>query len=104
MDLDAVPGTPDEFVAVLEAAEAHDMRVHPFPPKSVLWSSPPDGWSWGTDRWMMSLRPRLNADGVHWLIEFSDDEGHNGWFDPTLALEVIEGATIEAILRRGIPQ
>jgi hypothetical protein len=101
VNLDAVPGTPAEFVPLLEAAEANDMRVHPFPPRSFLWKYDPDGWSWGTDSWMMSLRPRPNANGVRWLIEFGDDEGHNGWLDPALALEVIEGTTIETILRRG---
>lgn len=95
MDLDAVPGTPSEFVPLLELAEQHDMRVHPFPPRSFLWTSDPDGWSWGTDSWSMYLRPRLCAGGVDWQIEYSDDDGHNAWLDTDHATKIILGEEID---------
>lgn len=96
MDLDAV-STPTEFVPLLLLAEAHDMRLHPFPPKSFLWTGPPDGWSWGTDSWSLYLRPRLTADGVIWLIEYDDDSARHGWVTVTEALRLIEGATIDQL-------
>lgn len=95
MDLDAVPATPSEFVPLLELAEANDMRVHPFPPRSFLWTSDPDGWSWGTDSWSMYLRPRLGAEGVTWLIEYTDDNNHHAWLDLPTALMVTRGESLD---------
>lgn len=95
VDLSAVPGTPAEFVVLLETADAHDMRVNPFPPRSFLWTGPPDGWSWGTETWSMYLRPRLHADGVAWLIEYDDDGGHHVWLEPDHALRVLHGEPLD---------
>lgn len=94
-DTSAVTGTPSEFEPLLALAVEHDLCVTPFPPKSFLWTSPPDGWSWGTDSWHMSLRPHLvefgDAPGVTWMIEYSDDDGHHAWIDRRIAAEIIEG-------------
>jgi hypothetical protein len=95
-NLDAVPGTPAEFVPLLEAAEAADLCVTPFPPKSFLWTMPPDGWSWGTDSWHMTLRPVLiENDGVAWWIEYSDDDGRHAILGTNRALSVIAGNSVD---------
>lgn len=90
-DLSVVPGTPRDFVPLMQAAEAHDLCVTPFPPRSFLWTSDPDGWSWGTDSWHMTLRPALAESGVYWRIEYSDDEGRHALLDIEHAWQVIEG-------------
>lgn len=88
------PDPPAEFTPVIEAAKAADCYVNPFPPRSWLYPHDPDGWSWGTDSWMMTLRPRLTAGGVTWFIEYSDDDGHNAWLDAEHALKIIRGEPI----------
>lgn len=93
-DVSAVPGTPSELLPLLEAAAAADCYVRPFPPKSFLWTGSPDGWSWGTESWMMSVRPRLIESGVYWRIEYSDDDGHNAILDIEHAMKILRGEPI----------
>lgn len=93
--MDAPSDPPIEFLPVVELAKAYDCHVTPFPPRSFLWPHDPDGFSWGTDSWHMTLRPHLVADGVRWLIEYSDDDGHHARLTAEAAIKIIRGGTLD---------
>jgi hypothetical protein len=76
-DTNTLPPIPDEFAILFDAAALAEplVAVAPFPPRSWLYPAGPDGWSFGTDAWHLTLRPRLEPDAVVWRIEYHDDDG-----------------------------